>query len=102
MSLESTYFSLDDLSTDKLYQNDLYLEAYTELSLNSPDRENVHSYKLNPDEKYFDKVKDKPKVKCNICLRELKYSDETTSNLRKYLKTHKGKVPELCVPNVLS
>ncbi|CAG8856143.1 41805_t:CDS:1, partial [Gigaspora margarita] len=50
MSLESTYFSLDDLSADESYQSELYSEAYTELSLNAPDPEHIHLYELYPDE----------------------------------------------------
>jgi len=34
-------------------------------------------------------------AKCDFCNTKLVYQDGTTSNLRKHLKQHKNKVPEL-------
>ena len=35
------------------------------------------------------------KAKCDFCGTELVYQDGTTSNLKKHLKIHKSRVPEL-------
>ena len=42
---------------------------------------------------YFKKENDF--AKCDFCNTKLVYQDGTTSNLRKHLKQHKNKVPEL-------
>ena len=40
------------------------------------------------------------KVTCDFCSTDLVYQDGTTSNLKKHLKLHKNKVPELKKLNI--